>query len=384
MREANGDAMGDRSSIRLARRIIRVISRIPAWYRRLWDEQNLPLSVRRVIAARRSIRFCQSCLNDPVAKFAIILRRYELEKPLMVAIDRERRRIKVRGIELMFGHGRNVLFSRLCALLPVVVGAPLDYLRLVAEISDGEDSSPGLVSFCSRHPGAVLIPDEFFVHSRGYENLRRIAQLNRTVWSERSDRILWRGTSSGFETISKQALSIDDHELIARVRFCLTLKDTPGIDVKLCNVLPSHDRALHEERFAKAGIFGEYVPPLAWCGHKFAIDIDGNTNAFSNFFTRLLMGCCVLKIASPAGYRQWYYGEIEPWTHYVPVKADFSDVLEKIAWCRANPDQCGQIAARGQAFAMARDFDSEMASAIRRVCEAYENGKLHHATFRKL
>lgn len=372
--------MGNRSPAGTARRAIRGIARLAARHRHLCDSRVLPLSVRRVIAARRLVRFCQNCLNDPVARFAISLRREELAKPLMVAIDRERRRIKVRGIELLFGHGRNVLFSRLCALLPVVAGAPLEHLRLTAEISDGEDSAPGLVSFCSRHPDAILIPDEFFVHSRGYDNLRRVAQRNTTSWSQRSDRILWRGTSSGFGTISKPALSADDHELIARVRFCLALKDLPGIDAKLCNVLPSDDRALHEERFAKAGIFGEFVSSLAWCGHKFAIDIDGNTNAFSNFFTRLLMGCCVIKVASPAGYRQWYYGEIEPWTHYVPVKADFSDILDKIDWCRANPDQCGQIAARGQAFAMARNFDTEMASAIGRVCEAYESGKLRHAS----
>jgi hypothetical protein len=129
----------------------------------------------------------------------------------------------------------------------------------------------------------------------------------------------------------------------------------------------------------RAGIFGEYVSPLAWCGHKFAIDIDGNTNAFSNFFTRLLMGCCVLKVASEANYRQWYYDRIQPWTHYVPVKADFSDILEKIAWCRDNPEPCAAIAARGQAFAMARDFATEMASAIRRVCEAHESGKLRRS-----
>jgi Glycosyl transferase family 90 len=107
-----------------------------------------------------------------------------------------------------------------------------------------------------------------------------------------------------------------------------------------------------------------------------SIDIDGNSNAWSNFFTRLVMGCCVLKVASAAGFRQWYYGDIEPWTHYVPVKADLSDLHDIVDWCRANPTECRRIAARGQAFAMARDFDTEVVSARERVDQAYAGGQL--------
>jgi hypothetical protein len=58
----------------------------------------------------------------------------------------------------------------------------------------------------------------------------------------------------------------------------------------------------------------------------------------------------------------------------VPVKADFSDLHDRLAWCRANLAECGRIAAKGQEFAMARDFDTEVPSAIRRVCEARASG----------
>jgi Glycosyl transferase family 90 len=118
------------------------------------------------------------------------------------------------------------------------------------------------------------------------------------------------------------------------------------------------------------------MSPICWYGFKFAIDIDGNSNAWSNFLTRLMMGCCVLKVASAAGYRQWYYGDIQPWTHYVPVKADLSDLHEVIGWCRDNPAECRKIAAQGQAFAMDRQFEAEMASARERISRAYIDGKL--------
>ena len=60
----------------------------------------------------------------------------------------------------------------------------------------------------------------------------------------------------------------------------------------------------------------------------------------------------------------------------MPVAADLSDLHERIAWCRANSAACRAIAARGQEFVMARDFDSEMASAVERVRDAHARGKL--------
>jgi hypothetical protein len=243
-------------------------------------------------------------------------------------------------------------------------------MRRLADISDGEDSGPGMISFCSREPDAILIPDDVFVRTRGYASYRQLARTNRTAWDDRSNWIVWRGLTTGAGIISKETLTADDTDLVARVRLCLTLKDEPDTNVKLHAIAQSSNLPLDTQRLADAGILGDYISPIAWCGLKFAIDIDGNTNAWSNFFTRLLLGCCVLKVASAAGYRQWYYGEIEPWIHYVPIKSDLSDLRERIGWCRENLAECRRIATAGQALAMARDYDTEMDAATRRVSDA--------------
>ena len=88
------------------------------------------------------------------------------------------------------------------------------------------------------------------------------------------------------------------------------------------------------------------------------------------------MGCCVLKVASPRNYRQWYYDDLKPWTHFVPVKADLSDLAAQIAWCRANLDACERIAADGQAFAMALRYEKEIVAAAGRVATAFQRGEL--------
>lgn len=297
-------------------------------------------------------------------------------KSHVIEIRRERNSISISCPEWMLSSRPNELLHRLCAVLAVIGLASSRSMRWLADISDGEDSRPGLMSFCSRSPDAMLIPDHIFVRSRGYESYRQLARVNRTGWDERSNWIVWRGLTTGAGIISTETLSPHDAGLLPRVRLCLDLKDVPETNVKLHAVAQSSNLPVDTARLAGAGILGDYISPVTWCGLKFAIDIDGNTNAWSNFFTRLIMGCCVLKVASAAAYRQWYYGDIEPWVHYVPVSADLSDLRERIAWCRANLAECRRIAAAGQEFAMARDFDAEIASAIQRVSEAHASGRL--------
>jgi hypothetical protein len=197
-----------------------------------------------------------------------------------------------------------------------------------------------------------------------------------TKWDARIDAIIWRGSTTGYGIVSKPKMATHDPELLPRVRLCLEFQGMPSTDVKISSVVQKEDNDIHVRRLADAQILGERIAPLTWFGCKFAIDIDGNSNAWSNLFMRLLMGCCVLKVASPSGYRQWYYEELEPWTHFVPLKSDLSDLRERIAWCRANSDQCRRIAANGQSFILARDFETEVARSVHRVQEAYKDGTL--------
>lgn len=40
-----------------------------------------------------------------------------------------------------------------------------------------------------------------------------------------------------------------------------------------------------------------------------------------------------------------------PWVHYVPVERSLRDVLERVRWANAHPDEVAAIARNGQAFA---------------------------------
>ena len=56
----------------------------------------------------------------------------------------------------------------------------------------------------------------------------------------------------------------------------------------------------------------------------------------------------VLKQITPN--RQWYYGGLEPYRHYIPVKADLSDLMEKINWAQEHDEEAKEIAEQATQF----------------------------------
>lgn len=62
--------------------------------------------------------------------------------------------------------------------------------------------------------------------------------------------------------------------------------------------------------------------------YKYMLDVDGN--AWSARFKGLLStGSVVLKSTIMP---EWYHDRIQPWVHYVPVKMDYSDVFDVMAY----------------------------------------------------
>lgn len=239
-----------------------------------------------------------------------------------------------------------------------------------AEISDGSASGDGWISFSSSHPGSILIPDCEFNDSLGYASMRRLALAPGPAWQDRAAGFCWRGSTTGQGLVSTDGMEPGDPSLIQRTRLCLLLRGIPETDCKLSSVVQSGDTR-NRDRLARAGILGEPIDPGTWRARKFALDIDGNSNAWSNLFTRLLLGCCVIKVASPRGFRQWYYDQLVPFENFIPVRADLSDLTERLEWCRTHDLECREIAAAGQALALRLTLESERAAAVERINRAF-------------
>lgn len=212
------------------------------------------------------------------------------------------------------------------------------------------------------YPLLELIVDPYFFFSRGFEELRALsANGDLPAWSDRSDRVFWRGRGSS-NGLTLSGAPIQGLEDIPRVQLALRLRDDPQADVGLIGAWNQQAEAETEEALARARILRPAAPMREHAHHRFQLDIDGVANAWATL-ERFLCGSCVLKVASP--FEMWFYPSLHAWTHYVPVKADLSDLEQQLHWCRSHPQDARSIAEAGRRFALDLTYDVAIAHSVR-------------------
>ncbi len=214
---------------------------------------------------------------------------------------------------------------------------------------------PGL-AFCDYRPNFFLIPDPQFQSTHGYSATRSYYESHDVPWSDRVPLAFWRGATTGrYPAPGKR-----DCFLLPRVRLCSLTQSRPDLfDVGLNQIVqisnPEDIRSIEE-----SGLMRPTVPDTTFNQYRYQIDIDGNSNSWAGLFTKLLTGSPVLKVASPLGFRQWYYDLLEPWVNFVPVASDMSDLIEKTEWLRDNAEEARRIGERGRETAAFLAYDAEI------------------------
>ncbi|KAF9450836.1 glycosyltransferase family 90 protein [Macrolepiota fuliginosa MF-IS2] len=87
--------------------------------------------------------------------------------------------------------------------------------------------------------------------------------------------------------------------------------------------------AVLESRFE----FRPHQSVRASLGYKYVMDVDGN--GWSSRFKRLVTSNSMIVKATV--YREWWLDRIQPWVHYVPVKNDYSDVVDVMVFFAGEP-----------------------------------------------
>jgi hypothetical protein len=83
--------------------------------------------------------------------------------------------------------------------------------------------------------------------------------------------------------------------------------------------------------------------------YKYIVYIEGNVAAH-RLATDMLMGSVILYVESE--YTLWFEHLLKENVHYIKIKADLSDLIEKILWCRENDDMCQKIAENARELAL--------------------------------
>ena len=68
--------------------------------------------------------------------------------------------------------------------------------------------------------------------------------------------------------------------------------------------------------------------------YRYLMDVDGN--GWSGRFNRLLTSNGV--VLKSTVFPEWYADRIQPWVHYVPIKVDYSDLYDVMAFFTGNPE----------------------------------------------
>ena len=223
----------------------------------------------------------------------------------------------------------------------------------------------GLVFTSSGIKNQLSIPDPIFIESRGYESIRSFSSSEKNIpWKNRRPLVFWRGVTTGIRQSDRIGIFS-----LPRIYLCdLILKSgyEKLFDVGITDIVQIEDE--NEISLIKNGNFIKNKVAQEYFGnYKFSIDIDGNSNSWPGLFTKLLLGVTVIKISSTSGFSQWYYDKLVPWVHYVPVKSDMSDLIEKVLWVNDHEREAEIIADNGKKLAFSITMESEILSVSKKL-----------------
>ncbi|GAA5824165.1 hypothetical protein JCM5353_006163 [Sporobolomyces roseus] len=184
-------------------------------------------------------------------------------------------------------------------------------------------------------------------------------------WEEKKyNKAVWRGSTTGvwFDRgtwwRSSQRVRLwfmgQDSTGVRNVRFSGEGLETPvGVESLVEKQVPTMDLMQRYVDFAFTGREGqcseedgscqavrdtfEFQRTFGWNEaneYKYMLDLDGN--AWSGRFHRLLStNSAVLKSTI---FPEWYAGWIQPWVHYIPIKIDYTDLFDVLAFFSGDLD----------------------------------------------
>ncbi|MDF2117022.1 glycosyl transferase family 90 [Roseiarcaceae bacterium H3SJ34-1] len=263
------------------------------------------------------------------------------------------------AIDEVLGDFRGRVLHAIDLLAPYLASyAMLSPFALKFNMSDA--GGAGALSF-DRPEGSdwPLCPDMYLL-----ELPTKAADINAGIdFRDRKPVVFWRGSTTGGGWFRSTA------DLLAsyRVESCLRVHAALGerADCRISRIVqllgPTEAEAV--AALGEADVFADVVPESAFGACQMVLDLPGNAAAWGACF-KYLAGCLVLK--PPSGRELSYSHLLRPWTHYIPVARDMSDIADRVTWVDDHPDEAAAIAATGQAKmrAVAQDVAVQMLRAF--------------------
>lgn len=253
-------------------------------------------------------------------------------------------------------------------LLCPMDGIPEPYVPQDFFLSSSTEGQVPLLGQAKRKEPAsqyiVLIPDQFSLTESWREDIKEVERDHRDIsWNEKKESALWRGnlTDVGMPgdysphlrecpRFKISELSVQ-HPQLVNAGICSA--DSPETISAL-----SHAHVIRGPRSKRDHLHHKYLPVL-----------DGHMCTYPGYQWRLLSNSVAFKQESDQ--IQWFYGGLEPYQHYVPIRNDLSDLLSQIDWAKAHDGDAQAISARAQEFAQHNLLPCHIYAYLHRVFTRY-------------
>lgn len=200
---------------------------------------------------------------------------------------------------------------------------------LFLDFGDKPNTDMPVLAYSTHKANDLCIVDPFFIVSNAYFNLKRKLKEQTMDMAAKKNTVFWRGSASGAQN------RFSDSQ-----RYLLCSKTTSSkfldrLDFGIVNTPQAFLKQLEDE-YGEVPKFARAVPKVCsdtFSQYRYGIDVDGNSNSWGGFFTKMLSQAYLVKIKSRGGYRQWFYPRLMEREYYATVAsdlADFDDVLENV------------------------------------------------------
>lgn len=223
------------------------------------------------------------------------------------------------------------------------------------------DAAP-VLSWCgSTDTQDIVLPTYEVTHStletmRGVTiDLLSVQGNTGPLWMNKTDRAFFRGRDSREERLYLASLSKQNPELL---------------DAGITGWFFFRDREKHVGKAPLVGFFDFFK-------HKYQVNVDGTVAAYR--FPYLMLGNSLV-LKQDSQYYEYFYTQLKAGTHYVPVKRNLSDLLEKIKWAKENDAEAQKIARAGQMAARELLQPSRLYCYYYRVLQMYSERQIGQPT----
>lgn len=88
--------------------------------------------------------------------------------------------------------------------------------------------------------------------------------------------------------------------------------------------------------------------PVDVSEYRLGVSVSGES--VDENLPRLLSTHCAIIVDNPYSLRSWISDGLYPFKHYLPVRSDLEDLLDRLRWCRDNPAGCEALAGNSQRY----------------------------------